>query len=528
MTDWFVVCPESQVRGGVWRKWFTEKCVAVDWSPSSYSLTVDSSERGWNTARNQLARMRPEDRIIPHLRDSLVGPVGVVERVEADDSEWKPTVRKGAYDENRSEPALGRRIVVRWLTSGMPPNGAVALIPANSTLRNYAPQHAITRIRRSQTFDELMEVLHNSMNWAEVGPNGTRPWTPVAPAVTRTLGLPEVVTSADTLDRMQSQFLLELEQTSSHEIDARITWRPQTKDARVHWSQKLGMWWYSERLETRWWNVFGLQTPSLDHASTLTIDCEINIPVAGIDRRIAGVIVSSADGGYFIGHRGNRLGGGRQGITKELFWGHYPAEPAEVLDAEPQSSDGRVTSIALVARFADPNLPDQVASFVKYVHELKHAAIGQTSGLIPSMIHTFSPEFEGRRQPVGRGDYVANVNHGRIVRHLRDELIRLLGPGRVFNTGRWDLYAQGEAGVEWLFELKTESSSSAVYGAIGQLKYYATDSRVQPEAKLVAVLPASIDSGVMQRIESLGIIVVRFDDDSSGLRFRGLGQVLQS
>ena len=74
----------------------------------------------------------------------------------------------------------------------------------------------------------------------------------------------------------------------------------------VYWVSSAGLWAYfgfppNEKLpDKRYWNVFGLGKP----AESISIMCEINPPVRGIDRRPAGAFAE--DGGeLYVLHRGN-------------------------------------------------------------------------------------------------------------------------------------------------------------------------------------------------------------------------------
>lgn len=91
---WIVICPEPDVRGGVWARWYREKCVAVGWYPPDYCFEGQTDDPGWTYARNRLREIRPGDKIIPFLMKWRIGPVGTVVEVKAADAQWDPTVAK--------------------------------------------------------------------------------------------------------------------------------------------------------------------------------------------------------------------------------------------------------------------------------------------------------------------------------------------------------------------------------------------------------------------------------------------------
>ncbi len=92
--------------------------------------------------------------------------------------------------------------------------------------------------------------------------------------------------------------------------------------------------------------------------------CEIYIPLSGIDRRIAGAIVSDDAGDMFLAHRG-KIGGGKPGAGMSHFWGHYRGEALLVQDGD------RTTRMALVAKFGSSQFLSQLKNFVHAVAETK-------------------------------------------------------------------------------------------------------------------------------------------------------------
>ena len=327
-----------------------------------------------------------------------------------------------------------------------------------------------------------------------------------------------VVTDLKETDLLEARFRQALNVAATERRLARITWRPRTIEVEVAWSAPLGIWWYSEKLTNRWWNVFGIQDPSDGEA--LRIACEVNFSRGGVNRRIAGLLLQEGTQ-RFVGHRGNHLGGGKPGITQELFWASRPVVPVDFIDHTGEEP-GKVGRAALVAHLQDAHLPEQVATFVKWVAAFKGLADTKPApaGVPVSTIHTFSPEFEGQRLPVLGVDYVANVNHGRFVRALRDQLSEL-GVATA-NTIRWDLYVPSPDGVRWLFELKTGSNAGEVYTGVGQLLFHSTHESMSSNPGLVLAMPAPVDAEAVRRIEQLGIRVLVFDDGPRGVSFQGL------
>lgn len=166
---WIVICPEPSVRGGLWARWYRERCVAVGWYPPTWSFEGQGgASEGWGYARNRLKEMQPGDKVIPFLLKWRIGPVGTIRELKVKDSDWNPTVGPGDYNEN--EPEVGRRILVDWETDSMPPDGMVATVPSANRIGGKQPlaRHTIEEISPGNYLN-LRAVLADSRNWSMVG-----------------------------------------------------------------------------------------------------------------------------------------------------------------------------------------------------------------------------------------------------------------------------------------------------------------------------------------------------------------------
>jgi len=150
--------------------WYREGCVAVGWSPPTWSFDGGGENTpGWTFARNRLKEFRVGDKVIPFLLQYRIGPVGTVREMKVADSDWNPTVEKGNYS-GSDEPELGRRILVTWEKDGMPADGMIATVPpAQRPGGGRAPLafHAIERLAEEQ-FQKLCSVLKAQENWSTV------------------------------------------------------------------------------------------------------------------------------------------------------------------------------------------------------------------------------------------------------------------------------------------------------------------------------------------------------------------------
>ena len=132
----------------------------------------------------------------------------------------------------------------------------------------------------------------------------------------------------------------------------------------VRWIAPLGIWVGTLRLHNRYWNGFGTDRPAANKSLGITV--EINVPVTGCDRRIAGGFAVAEDTAeMFLVHRG-RIGGGRAGIGGELFWKRFRGG---VPLREPDGEEPR--RVAIVGKLGSPEFLREVAAFVHEVRRMK-------------------------------------------------------------------------------------------------------------------------------------------------------------
>lgn len=167
--------------------------------------------------------------------------------------------------------------------------------------------------------------------------------------------------------RNPSDFLNAVSAGTFEEIPARIGHQGYTHGLqKVRWAAKLGIWIHSEFLHRRkyYWNAFGVKKPRPGGAAEITT--EINSPLSGINRRIAGAFARNEEGNLLLVHRG-KIGGGRKGIGKALFEERYKGEWVTALD------DGVQSRFALIGALDSRELGQRISRFVHEVDAMKRS-----------------------------------------------------------------------------------------------------------------------------------------------------------
>ncbi len=141
-----------------------------------------------------------------------------------------------------------------------------------------------------------------------------------------------------------------------------------TYEVQVHTDDDL---WHTGKLAgepepNRYWNAFGLL--SSEHPSNIIV--EVNIPLQGLNRRVAGMFAKEVKTDeVFILHRGG-IGGGREGVGKSAFLAWYEPRALSRFTEVDEGSTKPARAIA-VGRLSDERLLEGFYSFVRDVHDFK-------------------------------------------------------------------------------------------------------------------------------------------------------------
>jgi len=286
-----------------------------------------------------------------------------------------------------------------------------------------------------------------------------------------------------------------------------------------YWRPDLGIWVVMRELPNRYWNAFGIEDPG--QPGSIDVVCEVNFPYNGVNRKIAAVLIEDAKGSLYVAHSG-RIGGGREGIGKQSFWEHFRGgKPVPVT-----YPDGKDSDFIVLGRIGDKQLPRQLALFVHEVARIKALiASGDNPTSARAEATKYTPEFAGMRKSYPLGGVVESESyHGLVV----DALAKQLDAAKVAygNDGARDMFIRDQHGwVKLLFEVKTDLSTTSIYGAVGQLMFHG--AQVDRPPRRVAILPGVPDRRTRLVLSRLSIHTVSYQLDGDRVRFSGLTDILR-
>jgi Cdc6-like AAA superfamily ATPase len=172
-----------------------------------------------------------------------------------------------------------------------------------------------------------------------------------------------VIEDVKAIENAQNRFIDIIKKRSNKSVSAKAGYQGGQETGKVYWANNLGIWLMTRKLEdSRYWNGFGIKEPS--EGEGLTITAEINFPIEGIDRRIAGAFVTDGNEVY-VAHRG-KLGGN---FSKKFFDDNYKGNWTTIQDGNQQ------TGVVLISSLDDEKLPEKVKEFIFEVDRMKTGKI---------------------------------------------------------------------------------------------------------------------------------------------------------
>jgi|SRR3972149_4525489 len=305
----------------------------------------------------------------------------------------------------------------------------------------------------------------------------------------------KVLNKKHDIDNAQKIFLKHFFNIVDKEINVTIGYPGGNFKSKISWLAKLGIWVCSFKRSGRHINLFGIGEP--EEGDMIPITCEINFPVSGINRRIGGAFLTDSTGDIFVAHRG-KIGGGKKGIGKLLFEDQYRGRWENVED------NGFETEVALISALKSPRFVNQVRQFVFEVNRIKSlSSIPSLQPISPVDSDEFKKEFSGKKRQYKTSKIIeAECDHGLIVNNL-SSVLEELGL-TVRNDKNRDLYIiDSNRKITAIFEVKTDTSTTSIYSAVGQLILNSISLTVRP--RLILVIPEQVDKTIESKLKQLGI-----------------------
>lgn len=164
----------------------------------------------------------------------------------------------------------------------------------------------------------------------------------------------------------QKKLESKLEEIADEKITVRIGNQGGSQKAEGFYSKKYNLWFYlgDEKGDggiKHYWNVFGIKRPNEN--PNVSIVVQINPPLKGIDRRVAGVFAKDDKSDIFLLHRGIIRGG------KKTFCELYDGEKSVLQD------DDKQIEIPLIGCITSSNFPEKLKNFVDEVNRIKNVGL---------------------------------------------------------------------------------------------------------------------------------------------------------
>jgi hypothetical protein len=260
-----------------------------------------------------------------------------------------------------------------------------------------------------------------------------------------------------------------------------------------------------------WFGVFSEHTG-------LGITVEINTPLEGRNDQVRGFFARDAESGSVYLFHSGRVGGGTRGVGKIDFLASRSEPPITVVDRLSKARRGLLV-MPVQGRAASRSATLYIDSIAKFKRDVR-AGLTKTSGFArrKKALSAFYSEGRGRRRGFrsGRIDYVSR--HGDVVDALYSWRFAATMPSRSQLTKSVfiDLGVAVSGKLVEVFEVKTSTSRSDVYTAIGQLFVHGgTES-----CRKIIVLPAKepLLSDIKRALRRLNIEILRFKLNETTVR----------
>lgn len=175
----------------------------------------------------------------------------------------------------------------------------------------------------------------------------------------------KIVTDKDKILEFQEALNSLLKEKLTNEGVFKIGFPSGSWDSTINFAKNI--WHHSYEVtdsSPRFWNGFGLAS-EIEEKKSNNIVVEINIPTAGINKRVSGFFaVDDKTNNVFLMHRG-KIGGGRKGIGKNTFLGWYSGHLESVFDKNKEDK------ALLIGNIKSEDFIQKLTQFIKNVAEFK-------------------------------------------------------------------------------------------------------------------------------------------------------------
>lgn len=324
-----------------------------------------------------------------------------------------------------------------------------------------------------------------------------------------------VITDEQQIKDLHTKFHEQLSSFLTESIKCWVGYPSGSFEATVKFSSELNIWISRGEHDNRFWNGFGVGKPIEGRNNSL--NGEINFSRKGLNRRIAGVFAIE-DGTILVLHRG-KIGGGKVGIGKNYFINNFRGDFVTATDGN------RETKFCLIGELNSPHFPMQVANFINEIHRVKHPQIeGKTQDFEELADFQYTDEKFGQVTTERNDPITIERTHGIVANALAMQL--KASGNKVGNDRNRDLFIYKDSKITALFEIKTTSSTQALYTAVGQLIIYSIP--IKNKVTLIAVLPTKLSKTVENKLLSLGIIPFYYHWENNIPVFKGLDEILKN
>ncbi len=287
----------------------------------------------------------------------------------------------------------------------------------------------------------------------------------------------------------------------------RLTWRGGELLTTIHWARDDSFWWAFEPRSAQPDGTMARHALLLGHAPNAptkreSITCEINLPRAAADRKVAGIIAIDDAGALYLAHSG-RMGGTRLGQRKAGFREFL----ADGVWRRLTWPDGEETEALIVAPLDSPRLTRLLGQFVDTVRHFKAGdpPLARTGLCVePALVDSASAACDRRLVDVA----------------LHEELAK-----RGLFGGADDLFSLRGERPQPLFALVADGRPDELAMAVGSLSL--ASARGGPDVRPILVAPAALSDRDDAALQALPFACVRFRWRGARAVFDGLDDALE-